>query len=145
FADHDVDIPHFTDEIVRLLLDDIAYGTNGANVSPTIFGRVFESTLNPETRHSGGTHYTSPENIHCITDTAFRDELPQELEAIIHEPGVGAIKRRNNLRRYQDKLAGLTFFDPACGSGNFLTETYISLRRLENKVLSELAHQQTSV
>src|SRR5699024_12884427 len=83
-------------------------------------------------------HYTSPENIHRVIDPAFLDELTQELEAIIHEPGVGVIKRRNNLRRYQDKIASLTFFDPACGSGNFLTETYISLRRLENKVLSEL-------
>lgn len=145
FADHDVEIPQFTDEIVRLLLDEISYGTNWADISPTIFGGVFESTLNPETRHAGGMHYTSPENIHRVIDPTFLDDLTQELESIIHEPGVGNIKRRNNLRRYQDKLASLTFFDPACGSGNFLTETYISLRRLENKVLSELAHQQTSV
>ena len=145
FADHDVEIPQFTDEIVRLLLDEISYGTNWANISPTIFGGVFESTLNPETRHAGGMHYTSPENIHRVIDPAFLNELTRELETIIHEPGVGDIKRRNNLRRYQNKLASLTFFDPACGSGNFLTETYISLRRLENKVLSELAHQQTSI
>ena len=145
FADHDVDIPQFTDEIMDLLLYEVSAGTDWSTISPTIFGGVFESTLNPETRHAGGMHYTSPENIHRVIDPAFLDNLTQELEDIIHEPGVGAIKRRNNLRRYQDKLATLTFFDPACGSGNFLTETYLSLRRLENKVISELSHGQTSV
>jgi hypothetical protein len=140
-----VDIPQFTDEIVDLLLHEVSAGTDWSTISPTIFGGVFESTLNPETRHAGGMHYTSPENIHRVIDPAFLDDLTQELEAIINEPGVGAIKRRNNLRRYQDKLASLTFFDPACGSGNFLTETYLSLRRLENKVISELSHGQTSV
>ncbi|HEY4556985.1 MAG TPA: DNA methyltransferase, partial [Enteractinococcus sp.] len=145
FADHDVDIPQFTDEIVDLLLHEVSAGTDWSTISPTIFGGVFESTLNPETRHAGGMHYTSPENIHRVIDPAFLDDLTQELEAIINEPGVGAIKRRNNLRRYQDKLASLTFFDPACGSGNFLTETYLSVRRLENKVISELSHGQTSV
>jgi len=145
FADHDVDIPQFTDEIVELLLHEVSAGTDWSTISPTIFGGVFESTLNPETRHAGGMHYTSPENIHRVIDPLFLDDLTQELEDIINEPGVGAIKRRNNLRRYQDKLASLTFFDPACGSGNFLTETYLSLRRLENKVISELSHGQTSV
>ena len=145
FADHDVDIPQFTDEIVDLLLHEVSAGTDWSTISPTIFGGVFESTLNPETRHAGGMHYTSPENIHRVIDPLFMDDLTQELEDIINEPGVGAIKRRNNLRRYQDKLASLTYFDPACGSGNFLTETYLSLRRLENKVISELSHGQTSV
>lgn len=145
FADHYVDIPQFTDEIVELLLHEVSASTDWSTISPTIFGGVFESTLNPETRHAGGMHYTSPENIHRVIDPAFLDDLTQELEDIIQEPGVGAIKRRNNLRRYQDKLASLRFFDPACGSGNFLTETYLSLRRLENKVISELTHGQTSV
>lgn len=145
FADHAVDIPQFTDEIVDLLLHEVSASTDWSTISPTIFGGVFESTLNPETRHAGGMHYTSPENIHRVIDPAFLDDLTQELEGIIQEPGVGAIKRRNNLRRYQDKLASLNFFDPACGSGNFLTETYLSLRRLENKVISELTHGQTSV
>lgn len=145
FADHAVDIPQFTDEIVELLLDEVSAGTDWSTISPTIFGGVFESTLNPETRHAGGMHYTSPENIHRVIDPAFLDDLTQELEHIIQEPGVGAIKRRNSLRRYQDKLASLSFFDPACGSGNFLTETYLALRRLENKVISELSQGQTSV
>ncbi|MFC0582976.1 type IIL restriction-modification enzyme MmeI [Micrococcoides hystricis] len=110
FAEQNVDIPQFTDEIVELLLEEVSAGTDWSNVSPTIFGGVFESTLNPETRQAGGMHYTSPENIHRVIDPAFLDSLTDELEQIIHEPGVGAIKRRNNLRPYQDKLASLNFF-----------------------------------
>ncbi|MFS0467961.1 DNA methyltransferase [Corynebacterium striatum] len=145
FTDADIEIPNFTDEIRELLISELSADTDWSQISPTIFGGVFESTLNPETRHAGGMHYTSPENIHKVIDPLFLDALTDELASIINEPGVGAVKRRNNLKRYHDKLAGLTFFDPACGSGNFLTETYISLRRLENKVLSELANDQTAL
>lgn len=145
FRDRHAEIPHFTAEILDVLLTEVSAGTDWSQISPTVFGGVFESTLNPETRHSGGMHYTSPENIHRVIDPLFLDALTDELEDILNEQGVGAIKRRNNLKRYQDKLASLRFFDPACGSGNFLTETYISLRRLENTVLSELARHQTSL
>ncbi|HCG3140920.1 TPA: class I SAM-dependent DNA methyltransferase [Corynebacterium striatum] len=145
FTDADIEIPNFTDEIRELLISELSADTDWSQISPTIFGGVFESTLNPETRHAGGMHYTSPENIHKVIDPLFLNALTDELASIINEPGVGAVKRRNNLKRYHDKLAGLTFFDPACGSGNFLTETYISLRRLENKVLSELANDQTAL
>lgn len=145
FTGTDVEIPNFTDEIRELLITELSADTDWSHISPTIFGGVFESTLNPETRHQGGMHYTSPENIHKVIDPLFLDGLTDELTDIINEPGVGVVKRRNNLKRYHDKLAGLTFFDPACGSGNFLTETYISLRRLENKVLSELANDQTAL
>lgn len=145
FTGTDVEIPNFTDEIRELLITELSADTDWSHISPTIFGGVFESTLNPETRHQGGMHYTSPENIHKVIDPLFLDALTDELTDIINEPGVGVVKRRNNLKRYHDKLAGLTFFDPACGSGNFLTETYISLRRLENKVLSELANDQTAL
>lgn len=145
FTGTDIEIPNFTDEIRELLITELSADTDWSHISPTIFGGVFESTLNPETRHQGGMHYTSPENIHKVIDPLFLDALTDELTDIINEPGVGAVKRRNNLKRYHDKLASLTFFDPACGSGNFLTETYISLRRLENKVLSELANDQTAL
>lgn len=145
FRDRDTEIPNFTDDILDVLLNEVSAGTDWSQISPTIFGGVFESTLNPETRHAGGMHYTSPENIHRVVDPLFLDELTDELEAVLTEEGVGAVKRRNNLKRYQDKIADLRFFDPACGSGNFLTETYISLRRLENTVLSELARHQTSL
>ena len=144
FAQEEV-IPHFTDEIKTVLLDEVSQNTNWSSISPTIFGGVFESTLNPETRSRGGMHYTSPENIHKVIDPLFLDSLKAELENILEEPGITKAKRKRNLNQFHDKLASLTFFDPACGSGNFLTETYISLRRLENKVLSVLADDQTSL
>jgi putative DNA (cytosine-5-)-methyltransferase len=144
FAQEEV-IPHFTDEIKTVLLDEVSQNTNWSSISPTIFGGVFESTLNPETRAHGGMHYTSPENIHKVIDPLFLDSLKAELEDILEEPGITKAKRKRNLNQFHDKLASLTFFDPACGSGNFLTETYISLRRLENKVLSVLADDQTSL
>lgn len=114
-------------------------------ISPTIFGGVFESTLNPEVRRSGGMHYTSPENIHRAIDPLFLDELTQELERIVADRSVQDRTRRERLQRFQAKLGSLHFFDPAAGSGNFLTETYICLRRLENKVLSELNRDQTAL
>lgn len=133
FADEKPEIPRFTDEIVDLLVNKASAGFDWSEISPTIFGAVFESTLNPETRRSGGMHYTSIENIHKVIDPLFLDNLRSELETI------SAIKvnktRRDRLNAFRDKLASLTFLDPACGSGNFLTETYISLRRLENAAL----------
>lgn len=141
----EVEVPPFTDEIVQVLLEEVSRGTDWSQISPTIFGGVFESTLNPETRRSGGMHYTSPVNIHRLIDPLFLDTLKAELRGILTEEGIGDRKRRNNLERFHTKLAGLTFFDPACGSGNFLTETYIALRRLENIVLAELARNQTSL
>lgn len=112
-------------------------------ISPTIFGAVFESTLNPETRRSGSMHYTSIENIHKVIDPLFLDGLREELAAI-KEITVDRT-RDSKLRVFQSKLAGLTFLDPACGSGNFLTETYISLRRLENEALSLLQRDQITM
>ena len=136
FADKEVEIPPFTDEIRELLLDKASENFNWSEISPTIFGAVFESTLNPETRRSGGMHYTSIENIHKVIDPLFLDDLNKEFEEIC-EISVEKTKTRK-LNDFQKKLASLTFLDPACGSGNFLTETYLSLRRLENKVISVL-------
>ena len=136
FADESIEIPQFTDEIRELLLDKASSDFDWSLISPTIFGALFESTLNPETRRSGGMHYTSIENIHKVIDPLFLNELTAELESIKQ------IKVKKNkkeaLLKYQDKLAGLTFLDPACGSGNFLTETYLALRHLENEALHEL-------
>ena len=133
FADENIEIPNFTQEIVDLLLHNASEDFDWSQISPTIFGAVFESTLNPETRRSGGMHYTSIENIHKVIDPLFLDELREELEEI------KAIKvaktRETKINAFREKLGSLTFFDPACGSGNFLTETYISLRRLENEAL----------
>ena len=133
FADEEIIIPRFSEEIIDLLLTKASEDFNWSSISPTIFGAVFESTLNPETRRSGGMHYTSIENIHKVIDPLFYNDLREELAGIEEI----AIKktRDQKLEEFQKKLASLTFLDPACGSGNFLTETYLSLRRLENKAL----------
>lgn len=118
------------------MIEKASYGFDWSAISPTIFGAVFESTLNPETRRSGGMHYTSIENIHKVIDPLFLDDLNAVFAEI--DNFKSAKKWTEKLREFQEKLANLTFFDPACGSGNFLTETYLSLRRLENKVIDKL-------
>ena len=134
FADENIIIPKFTEEIIDLLLTKASEDFNWSSISPTIFGAVFESTLNPETRRSGGMHYTSIENIHKVIDPLFYDDLVRELDEIQAIPVKKT--RDQKLEDFQKKLASLTFLDPACGSGNFLTETYLSLRRLENKAVA---------
>ena len=135
FADEDIEIPPFTEELKSLLLSKASQDFDWSAISPTIFGAVFESTLNPDTRRSGGMHYTSIENIHKVIDPLFLNDLKAELEEI---KSISVERTREaRLAAYQDKLASLTFLDPACGSGNFLTESYISLRRLENQVIEE--------
>ena len=132
----EIDVPQFTDRIRATLLLHASLDFDWSQISPTIFGGVFESTLNPETRRSGGMHYTSIENIHKVIDPLFLDALKREFAEIMDEPVVK--KRLALLHAFQDKLAALIFFDPACGSGNFLTETYLSLRRLENEVIKAI-------
>lgn len=134
FQDENIVIPQLTDELKQILIGSSHF--DWSKISPTIFGAVFESTLNPETRRSGGMHYTSIENIHKVIDPLFLDELKKEL-AQTRSISVPAEKTKK-LKQFQQKLASLTFLDPACGSGNFLTETYVSLRRLENEILLEL-------
>jgi len=136
FANENIEIPQFTEEIRQLLLEKASADFNWSEISPTIFGAVFESTLNPETRRSGGMHYTSIENIHKVIDPLFLDDLKNELEEI-RQISVQRTKEKK-LKEFQKKLAGLRWLDPASGSGNFLTETYISIRRLENAVIKEL-------
>src|SRR5699024_1711689 len=135
FANENIIIPHLTDEIIDILLHKASENFDWSEISPTIFGAVFESTLNPETRRSGGMHYTSIENIHKVIDPLFLDSLKEEFQTIT-EIHVRKTKDKR-LEEFQNKLAGLTFLDPACGSGNFLTETYLCLRRLENEVIKE--------
>ena len=136
FADEDIEIPRLGDDVIDLILHRGSEDFDWSAISPTIFGAVFESTLNPETRRSGGMHYTSIENIHKLIDPLFLDGLKAEFEEIA---ALTVEKtRKAKLEAFQRKLAGLKFLDPACGSGNFLTETYISLRRLENETISLL-------
>lgn len=136
FADDAIIIPQLTPELKELLLSDASEKFNWAEISPTIFGAVFESTLNPDTRRKGGMHYTSVENIEKIINPLFMDDLNREFAEIMR--GKQAASRMRRLKAFQEKLGKLRFLDPACGSGNFLTETYLQLRRLENKVILEL-------
>ncbi len=140
FAEDNIEIPRLTEEIVDLIIDK-ACPFDWSEISPTIFGAMFESTLNPETRRSGGMHYTSIENIHKVIDPLFLDALIAEYE---HAMEIQQEKPRfKALRELQDYMASLKFLDPACGSGNFLTETYVSLRRLENKIITHLLKGQS--
>ena len=135
------DIPPITEQAADLLIHHASLDFDWSDISPTIFGAVFESTLNPETRRAGGMHYTSIENIHKVIDPLFMDDLNEQFSAITALPK--SKQRKQKLETFQTHLSELTFLDPACGSGNFLTETYISLRRLENKVISQLLAGQT--
>lgn len=140
FADENIEIPNFTQEIKDIILTKASYGFNWSEISPTIFGAVFESTLNPEVRRSGGMHYTSIENIHKVIDPLFLDDLTNELNEIKQYKQPKILK--DKARAYQRKLSQLKFLDPACGSGNFLTETYLSLRKLENEAIKLLQGEQ---
>ena len=136
FNDTTLNVPPITPEVKEFLIGEASDKLDWGGISPTIFGALFESTLNPQTRHDGGMHYTSIENIHKVIDPLFLDDLKDELEDILC---TGTSKqRRRKLVDYQEKLAKVTCLDPACGSGNFLTETYLSLRRLENRALKEI-------
>jgi hypothetical protein len=143
FDEKDIEVPQFTDEIRIQLLNDASANFNWIEISPTIFGAMFESTLNPNTRRSGGMHYTSLENIHKVIDPLFLDGLKKEFDDI----NTIAVEKTKmaKLAVFQTKLASLLFLDPAAGSGNFLTETYICLRRLENDVISILQRGQIQI
>ena len=139
--EEEIEIPQFTETLKQTVLQNASLDFDWSEISPTIFGAVFESTLNPETRRSGGMHYTSIENIHKVIDPLFLNDLRHELDEILEEKVER--QRQKKLDAYQDRLASLTFLDPACGSGNFLTETYLSLRRLENEAIRERHHGQS--
>ena len=143
FRDEDIVIPQFTEQARHDLLLNASQKFDWSDISPTIFGAAFESTLNPETRRSGGMHYTSIENIHKVIDPLFLNNLREELEAIEGEK----VERNRNLklRAFQKKLASINIMDPACGSGNFLTESYLSLRKLENRVIESLQGDQMAL
>ena len=134
FADHNIIIPQIDEKTQALLTETSDF--NWSEISPTIFGAVFESTLNQETRRKGGMHYTSIENIHKVIDPLFLDDIKEEYRQICEskQPNV----KRQKLMDFQTKLGKLNFLDPACGSGNFLTETYLSLRRIENEVIKNI-------
>ncbi len=133
FSNENIEIPNFTKEIKDLILVEASDQFDWSGISPTIFWAVFESTLNPDTRRKWGMHYTSIENIHKVIDPLFLNDLREELNRDLAYKR--DYERKNALVDFQNKIASLKFFDPACGSGNFLTETYLSLRRLENEAI----------
>jgi hypothetical protein len=133
FQDEDIEIPEFTDEIRDILLTKVSEQLNWSEISPTIFSALFESTLDPKVRRESGIHYTSFQNIHRVIDRLFLNDLKRELNKIAL---IKDTRRRNKLlQQFQIKLSKLRFIDPACGGGNFLTETFTSLRRLENEAI----------
>ena len=163
---HESEIPPLDDEIKALLVKSSDF--DWREISPTIFGALFESTLNPVTRRAGGMVYTSVENIHKVIAPLFLDDLTRRVDELVKQtdlfapdgvremggrpsPAAAAArweirvlnkKERAALLALQDEMASLTFLDPACGSGNFLTETFLSLRRLENRIIAALQQGQ---
>ncbi len=133
FTEEDRTIPPLTEEIKELLVKHASSEFDWSEISPTIFGAIFESTLNPQTRRSGGMHYTSIENIHKVIDPLFLDDLWNEFNELkqIKQAAVRVAK----VKEFHKRLGTLKFLDPACGSGNFLTETYLSLRKLGNECI----------
>ena len=136
FADRSIVVPQLSDDVAATIAE-VSTDLDWSGISPTIFGAVFESTLNPETRREGGMHYTSVENIHKVIGPLFLDGLLRELEEA--EAFIDVKRRERKLGLLHDKIANLRFLDPACGSGNFLTETYLQLRRIENRILEDKA------
>ncbi len=137
FEDKNIEIPQINGEPLEIILREMSAGFDWSKISPTIFGAIFESVLDPDEQRRGGMHYTSVENIHKVIDPLFLDELDEELKNIlVFSKGNAKIKR---LLEFQEKLSKLRFLDPACGSGNFLTESFKSLRKLENKIIRELS------
>ena len=109
FADENIEIPQLNEDIYNLLLHNASESFDWSEISPTIFGAVFESTLNPETRRSGGMHYTSIENIHKVIDPLFLDDLEKEFEEI---QTVSVTKTKlSKLDAFQKKIAELKFLE----------------------------------
>lgn len=142
FSDQSIVIPQMTKEIADAI-EDASRGFDWREISGVIFGGVFEGTLNPETRHAGGMHYTSVENIERCLRPLFLDELWAELHAAEGERS-GA-KRQQMLEALHDKISKITVGDPACGSGNFLTEAYRQLRTIENRIIEDEHGDQTAL
>ena len=149
FHNENIEIPRITEEIYHIIVDDMSLGFDWSVISPCIFGACLEGSLNPETRRTFGCHFTSVSNIHKALDSLYLNDLKAEFNKIVDVPDsekfIANRKEttlkydyKKKLEAFQNKLAKLTFLDASCGSGNFLTESFICLRRLENKVIEEL-------
>lgn len=123
----------FNNALRDILIDASAF--NWGEVSPAIFGALFEGVIDKVTRRAQGAHYTPEEAIFRLIGPLFLEELHDEFEALKARKGAA---RSGGLTAFHEKLAGLTFLDPACGAGNFLVVTYRELRELERLVIEEL-------
>ena len=140
FADSSIIVPQMTPEILEAITD-ASQDFDWREISGVIFGGVFEGTLNPEARHAAGMHYTSVENIERCLKPLFLDKLWGELHEAEGERT--AAKRKQALARLHEKVASITIGDPACGSGNFLTEAYRQLRTIENRIIEDELSEET--
>lgn len=137
-----IDIPAFSEEAANILIREMCEEFDWEPISPAVFGNIFESTLNPETRHSNGAHFTNPATIGKLIGPLFLDDLKTELEEACNERYERT--RTTKLNAFRKKLSEIVVFDPACGSGNILCQAYCELRRLENKALMVLSGGQMS-
>ena len=137
FSEHTV-IPTLSEDLRTTIIVEGCQEFDWSEVNPTVFGSIFEGSLSHDQRRAGGMHYTSPENIHKVIDPLFLDDLEAAFTEACAKPLAGGA-RTKALEDLHERLGSISIFDPACGSGNFLTESYQCLRRLENRVLIELS------
>ena len=128
-------IPAFDAAMRGALLDACRF--DWSNISPAIFGALFQSIMNPAERRAQGAHYTTEKNILKVIEPLFMDDLRVEFTRLKSRKDS---RRLAELQRFQKKLGQMRFFDPACGCGNFLIIAYRELRALEIEVLKEI-HQ----
>jgi len=126
-------IPAFNSAMRQALLDASMF--DWSNISPAIFGALFQSVMDPKERRQQGAHYTIEKNILKVIEPLFLDDLWSEFKRLKSRKDT---RRITDLRKFRDKLGQLRFFDPACGCGNFLIIAYRELRRLEMEVLKEI-------
>ena len=131
-------IPSFTSAMRNALLETCRF--DWSNISPAIFGALFQSVMNPAERRAQGAHYTTEKNILKVIEPLFMDDLRAEFERLKARRDS---RRLTELRRFQEKLGNMNFFDPACGCGNFLIIAYRELRELEMEVIRELRAAET--
>ena len=126
-------IPAFNSAMRRALLEACRF--DWSEISPAIFGALFQSVMDPEERRAQGAHYTTEKNILKVIEPLFMDDLRMEFENLKSRTGS---RRITDLRQFHRKLGTLKFFDPACGCGNFLIIAYRELRLLEIEILKEI-------
>lgn len=137
------EIPPLSENFRHTLIVEGCQEFDWSGVSPTVFGSIFEGALSHDHRRANGQHFTSPENIHKVIDPLFLDGLKVEFDEACAKPVAGGARTRA-LKDLHKKIGSISILDPAAGSGNFLTESYLCLRRLENRILFELQGDQAS-